>query len=51
MLEHRWYISEREGRDVGFEEAVRRYVDEVLAALPGEQIVRTGDTGILPVIR
>ena len=51
LLEHRWYISEREGRDVGFEEAVTRYVDEVLAALPGEQIVRTGDTGILPVIR
>lgn len=51
LLEHRWYISEREGRDVGFEEAVTRYVDEVLAALPGEQIVRTGDTGILPIVR
>ena len=26
VLEHRWYLSERAGRDVGLEEAVNSYV-------------------------
>lgn len=30
LLEHRWYLSEREGRDVPLAEAVSSYVDDVL---------------------
>ena len=51
MLEHRWYLSERAGHDVGFAEAVASYVRDVLAAAPTEQVVRTGDTATLPVVR
>ena len=51
MLEHRWYLSERAGHDVGFEEAVQRYVQDVLALARPEQIFRPGDTGTIPVIR
>jgi hypothetical protein len=29
-LDHRWYLSERGGRDVGLDEATRSYVDTVL---------------------
>ncbi|HNJ98690.1 MAG TPA: DUF4032 domain-containing protein, partial [Ilumatobacteraceae bacterium] len=50
MLEHRWYLSEREGHDVGFDEAVRRYVDEVLATAPAEQIILPNDTGTVPIV-
>jgi len=50
MLEHRWYLSERAGHDVGFAEAVGSYVRDVLAAAPTEQVVRTGDTAVLPVV-
>lgn len=50
MLEHRWYLSERAGHDVGFAEAVTAYVRDVLAPAPGEQMVRPGDTGQLPRI-
>ena len=30
ILEHRWYLSERAGHDVGFEEAVAGYVRDIL---------------------
>ena len=36
FLEHRWFLSERAGRDVGPEVAVRSYVDDVLAHKPDE---------------
>jgi Domain of unknown function (DUF4032) len=36
LLEHRWYQSEREGREVPLEEAIDSYVDE-LRALPDER--------------
>lgn len=49
MLEHRWYLSEAAGHDVGFPEAVASYVRDVLSVAPAEQVVRTGDTGILPI--
>jgi hypothetical protein len=39
VLEHRWYLSEREGREVGNDEAVASYVSSVLPALPTEQHV------------
>ncbi len=37
-LEHRWLMSEREGRDVPREEALQSYIDEILSTAPDEQI-------------
>lgn len=34
ILEHRWYMSEREGREVGLPEVVPAYVEEVLEGIP-----------------
>ena len=39
VLEHRWFLSERAGRDVGLMPAARSYVDEVLTHKPDEQAV------------
>ncbi|MEX2290910.1 MAG: DUF4032 domain-containing protein [Mycobacteriales bacterium] len=39
VLEHRWFLSERAGRDVGTAEAVRSYVDQVLPLKPDERAV------------
>lgn len=38
ILEHRWYMSEREGRDVALDEVIPSYVQEVLALLPDPQV-------------
>ena len=35
VLEHRWYMSEAAGRDVGTTAATRAYVEQVLPAAPG----------------
>jgi tRNA A-37 threonylcarbamoyl transferase component Bud32 len=37
LLEHRWFLSESAGRDVGMDEAVLAYVDDVLRGLPDER--------------
>jgi tRNA A-37 threonylcarbamoyl transferase component Bud32 len=37
VLEHRWFLSERAGEDVGLGEAVTSYVRDVLASAPHEQ--------------
>ena len=37
-LEHRWLMSEREGRDVPRDEALTSYIDEVLRHAPDEQV-------------
>jgi hypothetical protein len=37
LLQHRWFLSEREGCDVGLETAVSSYVDEVLREVPSER--------------
>jgi len=42
LLEHRWYLSEREGRDVGLEEAIQSYLDTVLRGLPDEKTLLPG---------
>jgi len=34
VLEHRWFLSETAGSEVGIEEAVRDYVDNVLGKRP-----------------
>jgi hypothetical protein len=39
VLEHRWFLSERAGKDVGIEEAVRSYVDSELPKKPAERVV------------
>jgi hypothetical protein len=39
VLDHRWYLSERAGHDVGLDAAVRSYVAEVLPGKPDEQAV------------
>ncbi|MGQ0576347.1 MAG: DUF4032 domain-containing protein [Pseudonocardia sp.] len=36
VLEHRWFLSEREGRDVGTTKATRSYLDTVLPRAPRE---------------
>ena len=44
LLEHRWYQSQRKGRDVGRDEALRSYVD-FLRSLPDERRAMLGDDG------
>jgi hypothetical protein len=39
ILEHRWFLSEAEGGDVGMERAVASYVERVLTAVPDERTV------------
>ena len=39
VLEHRWFLSERAGKDVGIEEAVRSYVESELPRNPPERVV------------
>ena len=39
VLEHRWFLSEQAGRDVGLKAAVRSYVDGVLRHKPDEKAV------------
>jgi hypothetical protein len=39
VLEHRWFLSEQAGRDVGTDEATRSYVQTVLRHKPDEKAV------------
>ena len=39
ILEHRWYLSEKAGRDVGLDAAVASYVEDVLRLAPHERTV------------
>jgi Domain of unknown function (DUF4032) len=39
ILEHRWFLSEAAGNDVGMNEAVRSYVDTVLRFVPAQREV------------
>jgi uncharacterized protein DUF4032/lipopolysaccharide kinase (Kdo/WaaP) family protein len=39
VLDHRWYLSEAAGHDVGLDTALRSYVDTVLAHKPDERAV------------
>lgn len=50
VLENRWYMSERRGRDVPMREAVDDYVRNVLPSKPDEAAVLGVDTRALPVI-
>jgi hypothetical protein len=42
VLEHRWFLSERAGRDVGLDKAIDDYIDQVLVTKPDEQAVLGG---------
>ena len=44
ILEHRWFLSERAGREIGIVEATKAYVDEVLVAHPEEAIASADPT-------
>lgn len=50
VLQHRWYMSEARGHDVGLADAVRSYVDQVLPHKPDEAAVLGVDTLSMPVI-
>jgi hypothetical protein len=39
VLEHRWFLSEQAGKDVGIEKAVRAYVESELPQAPAERVV------------
>ena len=38
ILEHRWFLSERAGKDVGLRKATQSYVDQVLRTAPDEKL-------------
>jgi CRISPR/Cas system CSM-associated protein Csm2 small subunit len=50
VLEHRWYESERRGRDLTLNEAVQLYVETVLRHKPDEASILGVDTQAMPVI-
>ena len=50
ILEHRWFLSEQAGTDVGLDVAIRSYVDDVLRDAPDEHVVLDPSTMELPVI-
>jgi uncharacterized protein DUF4032/lipopolysaccharide kinase (Kdo/WaaP) family protein len=53
ILVHRWYLSERAGKEVGIFEAARDYIDTVLAQKPDELVTAddadqlSSDAGVL----
>lgn len=51
VLEHRWFLSEEAGGDVGMREAVRSYVDDVLKFHPDERNVVRADTAEMKALR
>ena len=50
VLEHRWYMSEQQGRDVGLMEAVQSYINDVLVNKPDEAAILGVDTQEMPVV-
>jgi hypothetical protein len=50
VLEHRWYLSEQKGRDVGLPEALQSYIRGVLVHKPDEAAVLGVDTQEMPVV-
>jgi Domain of unknown function (DUF4032) len=39
ILEHRWYLSEQAGHDVGMDQAVASYLEDVLSHAPQEEAI------------
>ncbi len=50
VLEHRWYLSEQQGKDIGLTEALHSYIGGVLVHKPDEAAVLGVDTQELPVV-
>ncbi|MGZ4602301.1 MAG: DUF4032 domain-containing protein [Kineosporiaceae bacterium] len=50
VLEHRWYLSEQHGRDVGLMESVQSYINDVLVNKPDEAAILGVDTQEMPVV-
>ena len=50
VLEHRWYASERERRDIPLPEAVNLYVDQVLPTRRDEAAVLGTETASVPAV-
>jgi Domain of unknown function (DUF4032) len=56
ILEHRWYLSEQSGVEVGAMEAAKSYVENELRHKPDEEAVLdepptvTSTTGSIPVV-
>jgi hypothetical protein len=48
MLDHRWYLSQASGRDVGTAEAVRSFITTVLPFIPDERQVLTDEAAAPP---
>lgn len=46
VLEHRWFLSEKSGSDVGLQSAVDSYITNVLAHKPDERAVLDSRTGL-----
>ena len=50
VLEHRWYLSEQRGRDVGLRGATDSYLEGVLVHKPDEAAVLGVDTQEMPIV-
>jgi hypothetical protein len=48
LLEHRWYLAERQGHDVSLEEALPSYLDEILVTSPDERLQLDEPTAEIP---
>jgi uncharacterized protein DUF4032 len=46
LLEHRWFLSQQEGKDVGLMPAIDRYVEDVLRKQPDERQVLEPESGV-----
>jgi Domain of unknown function (DUF4032)/Lipopolysaccharide kinase (Kdo/WaaP) family len=41
ILEHRWFLSEQAGKDVGLQKATESYIDQILRTAPDEKLTLT----------
>jgi len=48
VLEHRWFLSQEGGEDVGLFPAIESYVADVLRHAPDERAVLASDAGTDP---
>jgi hypothetical protein len=47
ILEHRWYLSERAGREVDIYDAARSYISDILGTRPDEALTAEEDPDVL----
>ena len=48
LLDHRWYLSEQQGRDVPMKQAAKSYVNNILPSRPDEQAILGVQAGEIP---